>query len=314
MNRRFGSWMQALSAAVVLGLLGVAATCLADPNEDVGTAAFPTLKLGVGAATVGRGGAGIALSEDAYATYWNPAGLAHTRATHLALMNNEWILDLRQNYAAFAHPLNDTTGLGVFVNYFDYGEIEGRDETGEPTGVFRPSDLAAGVGVGFAVNDDLSIGVQGKILRQEIDDASASGFAVDAGIRYDIPDTPASVAATIQHLGTSMKFDTEGFSLPTTLRAGVGYRIADDTAALALDIAMPTDDDIKVGAGISYEILDPLVLRGGYRYDFGGADHGTVAGLTGGFGLLLGGFVIDYAFVSLGDLGPSNRVSLSTAF
>ena len=97
MNRRFGSCIQALSVAVVLGLLGLATTCPADPNEDVGTAAFPTLKLGVGAATVGRGGAGIALSEDAYATYWNPAGLAHTRATHLALMNNEWILDLRQN-------------------------------------------------------------------------------------------------------------------------------------------------------------------------------------------------------------------------
>lgn len=306
--------MQALSVALVLALVGVASTVSADPNGDAGTAAFPTLKLGVGAATVARGGAGIALSEDAYATYWNPAGLAHARETHLAMMNNEWILDLRQNYAAFAHPLNETTGLGVFVNYFDYGEIEGRDESGAATGVFRPSDLAAGVGIGVAVNDDLSVGVQGKFLRQEIDDASASGFAIDAGVRYDIPDTPASLAATIQHLGTSMTFDTEGYSLPTTIRAGAGYRIADDKAALALDVAIPTDDDIKVGAGISYEILEPLILRTGYRYDFGGNDHGTVSGITGGFGLLLGGFVIDYAFVSLGDLGPSNRVSLSAAF
>ncbi len=306
--------MQALSAAVLVGLLGVVTASVADPNEDVGTSAFPTLKLGVGAATVARGGAGIALTEDAYATYWNPAGLAHTRETHLALMNNEWILDLRQNYAAFAHPLNDTTGLGVFVNYFDYGEIQGRDDSGDPTGVFRPSDLAAGAGVGFAVNDDLSVGVQGKILRQEIDEATASGFAVDAGVRYDVPDSSISVAATIQHLGTSMTFDAEGYSLPTTLRAGAGYRVADDRAALALDLALPTDDDPKVGAGLSYEVLDPLILRGGYRYDFGGNDHGTVSGLTGGFGLVLGGFVVDYAFVSLGDLGPSNRVSLSTAF
>ena len=111
-----------------------------------------------------------------------------------------------------------------------------------------------------------------------------------------------------------MKFDTEGYSLPTTIRVGVGYRIAEDTAALALDVAMPTDDDLKVGAGISYEVLDPLVLRTGYRYDFGGNDPGPVSGITAGFGLLLGGFAIDYAFVSVGDLGPSNRVSLSTAF
>jgi opacity protein-like surface antigen len=306
--------MQVLSAAVGLALALGASTAVAGPNEDAGTSAFPTLKLGVGAATVARGEAGIALSEDAYATYWNPAGLAHVTKTHLSMMNNEWILDLRQNYAALAHPLNDTTGLGVFVNYFDYGEIEGRDETGVATGVFRPSDLAAGVGVGVAVNDNLSVGIQGKFLRQEIDDASATGFAVDAGVRYDVPGTPASLAATIQHLGTSMKFDTEGYSLPRTIRVGVGYRIAEDTAALALDVAMPTDDDLKVGAGISYEVLDPLVLRTGYRYDFGGNDHGTVSGITAGFGLLLGGFAIDYAFVSVGDLGPSNRVSLSTAF
>ena len=37
----------------------------------------------VGARAAGMGGAGVAVTSDAYATYWNPAGLAMTKTVDI---------------------------------------------------------------------------------------------------------------------------------------------------------------------------------------------------------------------------------------
>ena len=315
MGRFRGRFSRVLFALIILvgASLSVAGRA-AEINDNVGTRAFPSLKIGVGAATVGMGEAGVALSDDAYATYWNVAGLARVRRTQIALMNNAWLLDLRQNYVAVAQPLGESSGLGAFLSYLDYGEIVGRDDTGAETGLFRPYDLAGGIGLGFSVNETIALGLQAKYLRQQIDDATADGFALDLGVRYDQKDSGFSVGASLQHLGTSMQFDTESFALPTTVRAGIGYRILDDRAEVALDSIFPFDNDPRFGAGISYEFAGALTVRGGYRFQLGGNELGTVSGLTAGFGLRLESFFVDYAFVSYGDLGPTNRVSLAAAF
>lgn len=305
-------WLFIAALTLAVGTAG-SAFC-AGIHKNAGTKAFPSLKINAGAAAIGMGEAGVALSDDAYATSWNAAGLAKVRRPQIALMNNAWILDIRQNHAVYAQPFGSRAGIAVFGSYLDYGELIGRDEQGTETGAFRPYDLVAGVGGGYAVNADISVGAQVKYLRQQIDDASAQGVAVDVGARYDVPETNVSLGLAVQHLGASMKFDTEGYALPTNIRLGLGYRLLDDQALFAFDANFPTDNDLRLGVGFSYDFFKTLTLRGGYRTEWGGNELGGASGLTAGFGIHHEEFALDYAFVSYGDLGPTNRVSLSAQF
>lgn len=301
----------ALSLALAAAASSVHA---ADIHGSAGTRAFPTLKIGVGAEAIGMGETGVALAKDAYAPAWNPAGLVKVRRSQVALTNNEWVLDLRQHYAAYAAPLGEKAGGAISASFFNYGEIQGRDDSGAATTTFRPYDVTIGVGAGLQVAEGVSVGANAKYLRQQIDDASAQGGAVDLGVSYDVPETSLSLGAAIQHIGTSLAFDAESFSLPTTVRTGLGYRVADDQATIAVDVSKPADNDARIGIGIAYDIVNALTVRGGYRYEIGGNELGSSTGLTGGFGVRYAGFVLDYAFVSYGDLGPTNRVSLIAEF
>jgi hypothetical protein len=272
------------------------------------------LKIGVGAAVIGMGESGSALSNDAYATYWNVAGLTRVRRSQVAFMNNAWLLDIRQNYLAYAQPVGETASFSGFLSFMDYGELVGRDDSGTETNTFRPYDLATGIGVAYRVAEGVSVGVVGKYLRQQIDDAFAEGVAADLGIAYDVPETNLSLGASVQHLGTSMTFDTESYLLPTTIRLGIGYRLLNDDATVALDGIFPADNDARFGVGLAFQPFEALTVRGGYRVELGGNELGAGSGLAGGFGIHFSGITLDYAYVSYGDLGPTNRVSLVTEF
>ena len=45
-------------------------------HENAGTRAMPFLKIGIGAKGISMGSSQVALANDMYAAYWNPAGLS----------------------------------------------------------------------------------------------------------------------------------------------------------------------------------------------------------------------------------------------
>ena len=111
-----------------------------------------------------------------------------------------------------------------------------------------------------------------------------------------------------------MTFIEEAFGLPVTTRLGAAYRLWNETLVLTTDIIRPTDNDIAIGLGAGYTIGNILQLRTGYKYQIGGNDLGAISGLTGGFGLTLLRFQVDYALVPFGVLGLTHRFSLVANF
>lgn len=75
-----------LTRLAVLGAAVLAATGLPTPAHAQGGAAVITLVMPVGARQLGMGEAAVALSDDVYGTFWNPAGLA------FGPVSNEWEL------------------------------------------------------------------------------------------------------------------------------------------------------------------------------------------------------------------------------
>ena len=303
-------------AAIALLWAAASTECAAtEIHKDAGTRGAQLLKIGVGARAVAMGESYVAAADDVYAVYWNPAGLAHVETNQFGFMHNEWFQDIRYEFLGYVQPVGNLGTLAGSVSYVSMGELERTDETGKEIGdPFHPYDILVGLSFGRRLNNDISIGVNAKFLREKIDKEEAQAFAVDLGILYFLPNNGLILGMNIQHLGTSMTFIEESFSLPVNLKAGAAYKFIDGALTLATDVNRPVDGYVNMGLGAEYKIMSIMNLRAGYRYTAGGNPLGTASGLRAGIGVEIRDYKIDYAFVPYGELGQAHRVSLVASF
>ena len=285
-----------------------------DIHENAGTRAMTFLKIGVGAKAIGMGESQVAATDDLYASYWNPAGLARLEKPQLALMHNEWFAGINHEFVGVALPLGSIGTVGASASFLSFGELLGRDPDGNETSIFRPYDLAMILSYARGFGKSFAFGANAKFLREQIADETGTGIAFDLGGLYTFPDMPLSLGFNAQHLGPRVTFIEEAFGLPVTFRFGAAYRLWNEALVLTSDIIRPADNDIAIGIGAGYTIGNILQLRTGYKYQLGGNDLGAVSGLTGGFGLKLLRFQVDYALVPFGVLGLTHRFSLVANF
>ena len=285
-----------------------------DIHENAGTRAMTFLKIGVGAKAMGMGESQVAASDNLYASYWNPAGLARLQKPQLALMHNEWFADINHEFVGVALPLGSIGTVGASASYLSFGELQGRDRDGNETTIFRPYDLAMIFSYARGFGNSFALGANAKFLREQIADETGTGVAFDFGALYTFPDMPLSLGVNAQHLGPRVTFIEEAFGLPVTIRFGAAYKLWNEALVLTSDVIHPTDNDIAIGVGAGYTIGNILQLRTGYKHQLGGNDLGTISGLTSGFGLTLRQFQIDYALVPFGVLGLTHRFSLVANF
>ena len=285
-----------------------------DIHENAGTRAMTFLKIGVGAEAIGMGESQVAATDDLYASYWNPAGLAKLQKPQLALMHNEWFAGINHEFVGIALPVGNIGTIGLSSSFLSFGDLQGRDSEGNETTIFRPYDLAVILSYALNFSNAIAFGANAKFLREQIADETGNGIAFDFGALYTFPQMPLSLGFNAQHLGPRVRFIEEAFGLPVTFRLGAAYRFLNDALTLTSDIIRPSDNDIAIAAGAGYTIANILQLRTGYNYQIGGNDLGAISGLTGGFGLTLRQFQVDYALVPFGVLGMTHRFSLVASF
>ena len=295
----------------ILVLLGIA--CLVLPTAalaDDGSAGLAFLKLGVGARAIGMGDAYTAVAGDASSVYWNPAGIMNVESVDVTLMHSEWFQDIRYEYAGGVRSYGDyAVGVGVVGLYMD--DLERRDgPTAEPIGHFGVFDFAITGTYARRLTDNLNVGGSVKYLSEKIDDVTATGFAVDLGGRYDVPNFEGlSAGIAVLNLGPQMKFIEDGFDLPVMYKLGaaldVPFEALNGDVVIAADAVMPAGGDTKVHFGLEYEFADMIALRFGYRS--GWDNHNVSMGL----GVKVSNFRLDYAIVPFySELGDTHRVSL----
>jgi hypothetical protein len=295
--------MRLLLTLLVIG--GLARPAWADSAG--GASAFDFLNLDPDVRGVGMGGAYTALATNSSALFYNPAGLGRAVSNEASFMQNSYVQGVNQEYMGFA----DKRGWGVNLNYLDFGSID-RTTLLQPGGTgstFGLNDLALGGGYGRAITPDLSVGAGGKYLRETIDNIQANGFALDLGALYSVPGLKGlNFGLSALNLGPSVKFLAVKEQLPMTVRLGSAYSFqalgGDNT--VALDLSKQIDDKVRMGAGFESVYKKFMAFRFGFttRNDAG-------IGITGGVGWMWKSLGIDYAIAPLGDLGLSNRLSLT---
>ncbi|MFH1897465.1 MAG: PorV/PorQ family protein [Candidatus Desantisbacteria bacterium] len=279
-------------------------------SKSKGTCAENFLKLGVGARAIGMGEAFTAVASDANAIYWNPAGLANLNRRQINAMHNTWLVETYYDHLSFAAPFKQG-GMCAGITYLGSGDIpkypKGDGVTAPPQdGNFTAYDMALIGGYGWKFSDKVLVGVSGKLIQSKIDSYDAKGVAVDLGILSQTPVENLTVGGTIQNMGSKIKFNKDGDSLPLMVKVGAAYTMLDNNLTTAMDITKARDNDVKFNVGGEYLIAKSFAVRAGYSSKI---DEG--AGITAGIGYKHPVVTVDYAYVPWGDLEKdTHRVSL----
>ena len=297
-----------ISFAVSLALIG---TVVAPPRAQAATgqAGFAFLKLGIGARPMGMGSAYVALADDPTAVYWNPAGLAGAEGAQVAIMHNEWIQDFRQEFAAVSRSFSSgTAALGI--SGFYTSEFEKRDDVGNLIGHFGFNDFAFTGAYGHRLTQNAAGGVAVKLIREMIDQETATAVAFDLGGRYRVGASGLTVAAAVQNLGGDAKFISETFPLPMTIRGGAALSRAipslQGKGTLSAELRKSRGDDSRFHVGGELVVKEYVALRAGAKFGYDSES------LSFGLGLIRSRFHFDYALVPLSsNLGTSHFISLT---
>lgn len=311
-----GGRLKRIFLAAVIGALGVNLSFGAFSKNDAGTSAAQYLKLGAGARVTALGDAGAALAGDSTAIYWNPAGLNGITARSATVMHAVWLEDISYDWASFALPYGDRGVFGLGAQYLSYGSIKKLDSTGLETGELNPSDLCVALSYAKSFRG-LDLGVNVKYVSLKIQN-SASAYAADLGVQYKVKsasDHKFTLGFAAQNMGTKVKFASKEDSLPMNFKFGGAYSLKDNWLAV-LDVNAPVDNAVNVGAGTEYDlkIKEKLELFGRAGYNTRSLDAGGLSGVTAGIGVKYLDYCFDYAYVPYGDLGSTQRLSLTVKF
>jgi len=333
-----------ISFVIALAILfGLTIPSFAGEFSKVGTVGAQFLKIGMGARYVGMGEASVACVNDAYAMYWNPAGLTQLSKMNLSLTNVDWIGDVQLNYVTFGKPLGDYAACGVSLTALSMGQME-VTTVDEPEGTgetFTASSYSLALGYGRKLTDRFSVGISGKYIWERISEERASGFAFDFGTLFYTGFKSLRMGMNISNLGSEMKVDgpeldsyynpepenpnydnvksklaVDPYDLPLTFRLGLAYDLIETPESkftVSVEAKHPNDNIQQASFGGEYLWKDILSLRAGYKFNY--EEEGLTLG--GGVKLKAGkktNLDINYAWADFSRLQNVHRFSLGFEF
>ncbi len=280
------------------------------------------LKIGVGAKAIGMAGAYTAVSNDATALYWNPAGIAGLHKKEFSLMHAEHIADMGFDFAGFTMPVgkygqNRSGTMGVSFSKLSQTDQEGRGDNREQTGSFKASDMAFAMSYARPVMSNLYAGSTLKLIKSSIGNDSANAMALDIGGMYHMSKLPVSLGLAVRNISHGIKYINEVDYLPLTFALGAAYLTPLGLSASVEFTHMPYDGKNTFSMGTEYLVLSKLALRAGYMSNGLGNQYADAKGFenfVGGLGLGLFNYRLDYSFVPFGPLGNVQRFSISSRF
>ncbi|MDH3890855.1 MAG: PorV/PorQ family protein [candidate division Zixibacteria bacterium] len=326
-----------------LMLLLMVATTASAGHSKMGSAGAQFLKIGVGSRYQGTGEASVAMANDVYAMFWNPAGLVEVENSAIGFTNVNWLLDIDLNYVGYAKHFEDigVFGVSAAVLSMEDQEITTLDDQ-DGTGDFY-SAVSYAVGVSYArqLTDRFAFGGSFKYVGERIHKENASTFAFDFGTLLYTGFKSLRMGMSITNMGPDLQFSgpdldvaydeldgdgantpigasvkTTPYDLPMMFRFGLAYDFAvasKSDVTISAEMKHPNDSHQQGSIGAEWQYDEMFFLRSGYKFQsdeeglsFGG---GLITNISGETDLL-----IDYAWQDFGRLQSTHRFSVGFNF
>ncbi len=326
---------------LILILIIIATSTYAGDVARKGTTGAEQLLIPVGARGIATGGSFLANITGLESIYYNPAGLDVYPQTEAMFSYVNYIADINISYFAIGTSLGDFGSIGLDLKSLDFGDIPITNElfpdgTGD---TYSPSFLTIGFTYSKILTDRISIGTNLKLISENIQNTTATGFAVDAGVQYRFSEA-LMIGAAVKNIGTNMSYSGQDLSSRTGIPGSIpgsssgSYEVITETFQipsffqLSLTYALNINEQnnlLFAGAytannsfedianfGMEYGFMNNFFVRGGYNFLMENASE-YIYGFTFGAGIdyKIGGeigFVFDYAFRDVKDFPSSNHI------
>ena len=306
--------------SIVMGAITLAAPSPLHAQDGAGTAGATVLQLPAGSRAPALSGAYTAISGEADALFYNPAGAANLDAG-ASLSYQRHVEDIGLLSAAGAYRFGRMV-FGISLHMLDFGDIDEIEpdpefggQTGRETGnVIGASEMAARVAISMPlVSDRVHAGVAAGLVSADLAGARRNAPFFDAGVQYVLP--AVAFGASLRNLGGSL---TGGgladAPLPAELRAGAAVDLGTSRnigALLVADIVTSLEEGTTsivggVEAGLIPRGASSLGAVGRIGYDTAPGETGLGALRFGG-GLTFAGLAVDYTYQNYDFFGTIHR-------
>ena len=260
------------------------------------------------------GSAFTAISDNADAPFWNPAGLSRNKYEHtITTMQTRLSTDANHYYLSYVRPALGGS-FGISWIQLSLGQIQQTGPTLEAfnevhdLGIFSYFSDAYLLSYGLNITDSLAVGLTGKYLTsnmQGIPGGQGSGYSVTPGILFT-PNKELTIGAKLDEAVNRQNWRTGTTeTVPPKLRVGIAAKIPWAQLTLSADITQVIRSTYRPESvfGAEWTPIDALSIRLG----------STPQGLTGGIGFRKGHAEVDYAYVQQTALSRDNvhRISLT---
>ncbi|GGH17552.1 hypothetical protein GCM10007352_27760 [Mucilaginibacter phyllosphaerae] len=247
------------------------------------------------------GDAGVALSPDVNANYWNPAKLAFLENNDdISLSYSPWLRnlvpDVNLAYLSYAHKIDERNSFGASLRYFNLGSIQLIDNNQTDLGTYKPNELSLDASFARKFGNNLSLGLTLRYIYSNFSSGAfvsgsgqqnKAGNAVSAGVSmyYTKPYGNNSVfafGAHISNIGNKISYTSTGpsYFLPANLKLGVAntwtiddlskFTVAFDINKLLVPTPPIRDNDGNIVKGRNDDVSVPA----GIFQSFGDAPGG----------------------------------------
>ncbi len=314
-----------MTKAAVLGALLVLAASAA--KAATASNGAPTLRQPLSARSAALGGALSAEAGGLDSLGVNPAGASALKRPEAMASFMNGIADDQFGFLGYAQPLKGGVALAGMA-YYDAGSVGVVNLDGSQQTVAAERDYVGMLGWAMPLGGGLSVGALGKAYKFTLaQSASASGFAGDAGARWQTPLPGVSLGAALQNLGPSVKYETAADPLPLTARGGLAWTVESrpqgkieevrsyyTATRMTLSAEAVKVRDENAAAAASGEFAIDMGAETSVALRVSNLFGPAAGGLSFGVGVREGRFTADYAVLSKGELGNSQDVSLSVRF
>lgn len=294
--------------------------------QRAGTATAQFLKIGVGARASAMGESFVAVSNDASALFWNPAGLVQFKEDQAFISHTSWLVDIRHEFFGVVYHLTTEDALGVSVISLQTDDMPVTTEVQpyEHGSYFRYGDVAVGVSYSRKMTTQFSFGGTIRYMNETLDVLRMSGFLVDFGTYYWTGLGTTRFSAVVSNFGNQMSphgsialingstvSQFQEFSPPTAFKFGFAFEpINEDDQKLTASFQLnhPNDNSENLASGMEYEFLRTFFVRGGYRFNVDEQSFSFGAGMAATISVVH--MNVDYGYSAFGILGGVHRLSI----
>jgi hypothetical protein len=283
---------------------------LATPESQ---AAVLFLLVEPGARAIAMGESYVAISDDATASYFNPAALSGQTKKALNFTHSKWLpelaTDMSYEFLAYSQPVEGWGNIGLNIALLDLGAQVHTGERGENLGDFSSYDVAVSAAYGSEIAANMSAGIGLKFIRSSLSPTFGAGeergkgvgnsFATDLGFLWRLSPS-LTFGSALRNLGPKIAYIdvSQADPLPQHIVAGLAYKMMDtefNDVLISVDVYKPLIADgsfagnlVKAwtdeSLGNEFKEMD-LHVGGEYKYGLSTRQDESFFAMRGGYSL-----------------------------